>query len=162
VVHRDIKPENIVLVERGGQKNFPIVVDFGIARLVQEESDQAKITRTGTVCGSPTYMSPEQCTSSKVDHRSDIYSFGIVMYETLTGEVPFQHEELVRVMAMQLSDPARPIDEVRPDLMFPGDLVTLVNKTLSKSPNDRYQTMDELIAPWKLSHWNRKPDQQPR
>lgn len=146
VVHRDIKPENIVLVERGGQKNFPIVVDFGIARLVQEESDQAKITRTGTVCGSPTYMSPEQCTSSKVDHRSDIYSFGIVMYETLTGEVPFQHEELVRVMAMQLSDPARPIDEVRPDLMFPGDLVALVNKTLSKSPNDRYQTMDELIA----------------
>lgn len=146
VVHRDIKPENIVLVERGGQKNFPIVVDFGIARLVQEESDQAKITRTGTVCGSPTYMSPEQCTSSKVDHRSDIYSFGIVMYETLTGEVPFQHEELVRVMGMQLSDPARPIDEVRPDLMFPDDLVTLVNKTLSKSPNDRYQTMDELIA----------------
>ncbi|MBK8220863.1 MAG: serine/threonine protein kinase [Candidatus Obscuribacter sp.] len=146
VVHRDIKPENIVLVERGGQKNFPIVVDFGIARLVQEESDQAKITRTGTVCGSPTYMSPEQCTSSKVDHRSDIYSFGIVMYETLTGEVPFQHEELVRVMAMQLSDPAKPIDEVRPDLMFPSDLVALVNKTLSKSPNDRYQTMDELIA----------------
>ena len=145
-MHRDIKPENIVLVERGGQKNFPIVVDFGIARLVQEESDQAKITRTGTVCGSPTYMSPEQCTSSKVDHRSDIYSFGIVMYETLTGEVPFQHEELVRVMAMQLSDPAKPIDEVRPDLMFPGDLVALVNKTLSKSPNDRYQTMDELIA----------------
>ncbi|MBA4077718.1 MAG: serine/threonine protein kinase, partial [Cyanobacteria bacterium PR.023] len=94
VVHRDIKPENIVLVERGGQKNFPIVVDFGIARLVQEESDQAKITRTGTVCGSPTYMSPEQCTSSKVDHRSDIYSLGIVFYESLTGEVPFQHDEL--------------------------------------------------------------------
>lgn len=146
VVHRDIKPENIVLVERGGQKNFPIVVDFGIARLVQEESDQAKITRTGTVCGSPTYMSPEQCTSSKVDHRSDIYSFGIVMYETLTGEVPFQHEELVRVMAMQLSDPARPINEVRPDLNLPDELVSLVNKCLSKSPNDRYQTMDELIA----------------
>ncbi|MBX9938002.1 MAG: serine/threonine protein kinase [Candidatus Obscuribacterales bacterium] len=145
VVHRDIKPENIVLVERGGQKNFPIVVDFGIARLVQEESDQAKITRTGTVCGSPTYMSPEQCTSSKVDHRSDIYSFGIVMYETLTGEVPFQHEELVRVMAMQLSDAPKPIDEMRPDLPFPPDLVALVNKTLSKSPADRYQTMDELI-----------------
>lgn len=144
VVHRDIKPENIVLVERGGQKNFPIVVDFGIARLVQEESDQAKITRTGTVCGSPTYMSPEQCTSSKVDHRSDIYSLGIVFYETLTGEVPFQHEELVRVMAMQLSDLPRPIDEVRPDLVFPEALVSLINKTLSKNPADRHQTMDEL------------------
>lgn len=144
VVHRDIKPENIVLVERGGQKNFPIVVDFGIARLVQEESDQAKITRTGTVCGSPTYMSPEQCTSSKVDHRSDIYSLGIVFYETLTGEVPFNHEELVRVMAMHLSDTPKPIDEIRPDLNFPDALVNIVARTLLKNPNDRYQTMDEL------------------
>jgi serine/threonine protein kinase len=156
VVHRDIKPENIVLVERGGQKNFPIVVDFGIARLVQEESDQAKITRTGTVCGSPTYMSPEQCTSSKVDHRSDIYSLGIVFYETLTGEVPFQHEELVRVMAMHLSDPARPITEVRPDLAFPEALVQLVNKCLLKNPNDRYQSMDELGAA--LEECNKEPE----
>ncbi len=144
VVHRDIKPENIVLVERGGQKNFPIVVDFGIARLVQEESDQAKITRTGTVCGSPTYMSPEQCTSSKVDHRSDIYSLGIVFYESLTGEVPFQHEELVRVMAMHLSDTPVPLNEMRPDLNFPEALMQVVHKTLLKNPNDRYQTMDEL------------------
>ncbi len=144
VVHRDIKPENIVLVERGGQKNFPIVVDFGIARLVQEESDQAKITRTGTVCGSPTYMSPEQCTSSKVDHRSDIYSLGIVFYESLTGEVPFQHEELVRVMAMHLSDAPVPLNEMRPDLNFPEALMQVVHKTLLKNPNDRYQTMDEL------------------
>ncbi|MBP9091643.1 protein kinase [bacterium] len=144
VVHRDIKPENIVLVERGGQKNFPIVVDFGIARLVQEESDQAKITRTGTVCGSPTYMSPEQCTSSKVDHRSDIYSLGIVFYESLTGEVPFQHDELVRVMAMHLSDTPLPLNEMRPDLNFPEALMQVVHKTLLKNPNDRYQTMDEL------------------
>lgn len=144
VVHRDIKPENIVLVERGGVKNFPIVVDFGIARLIQDESEQAKITRTGTVCGSPTYMSPEQCTSSKVDHRSDIYSVGIVIYETLTGEVPFQHEELVRVMAMHLSDNARPINEVRPDLHFPEALINIVQKTLLKNPNDRFQSMEEL------------------
>jgi serine/threonine protein kinase len=144
VVHRDIKPENIVLVERGGVKNFPIVVDFGIARLIQDESEQAKITRTGTVCGSPTYMSPEQCTSSKVDHRSDIYSLGIVIYETLTGEVPFQHEELVRVMAMHLSDSAKPINEVRPDLHFSDALINIVQKTLLKNPNDRFQSMEEL------------------
>jgi serine/threonine protein kinase len=144
VVHRDIKPENIVLVERGGVKNFPIVVDFGIARLIQDESEQARITRTGTVCGSPTYMSPEQCTSSKVDHRSDIYSLGIVIYETLTGEVPFQHEELVRVMAMHLSDSPKPINEVRPDLHFPDALIAIVQKTLLKNPNDRFQSMEEL------------------
>ncbi len=73
VIRRDVNTENIGLVERSGQLLFPIVVDFGIARLVQEESDIARITRSGTVCGSPTYMSPEQCTSSKVDHRSDQY-----------------------------------------------------------------------------------------
>ncbi len=146
VVHRDIKPENIVLVERSGQKLFPIVVDFGIARLVQEESDVARITRTGTVCGSPTYMSPEQCMSSKVDHRSDIYSLGIVIYETLTGEVPFLSDELVKVMAMHLSDNPKPLNSVRDDLHFSDAIEALVSKTLEKDPALRYQTMDELSA----------------
>ena len=144
VVHRDIKPENIVLVERGGKKFFPMVVDFGIARLIQEESDAAKITRTGTVCGSPTYMSPEQCTSSKVDHRSDIYSLGIVLFETLTGTVPFTAEELVKVMTMHLLDKAPTLSEARPDLHFPEKLEIVVSRALSKHPEDRYQNMDEF------------------
>ena len=143
VVHRDVKPENIVLVERSGQKLFPMMVDFGIARIV-EESDAAKITRTGTVCGSPTYMSPEQCTSSKVDNRSDIYSLAVVCYETLTGEVPFHSEELVRVMAMHLSDPPTPLNEVKPGLRFPDELEEVINKAMAKSPDQRYQTMDEF------------------
>jgi serine/threonine protein kinase len=146
VVHRDIKPENIVLVERSGQRLFPIVVDFGIARLVQEESDVARITRTGTVCGSPTYMSPEQCMSSKVDNRSDIYSLGIVIYETLTGEVPFLSDELVKVMAMHLSDNPKPLNAVREDLHFSDAVERLVGKTLEKDPAARYQTMEELAA----------------
>lgn len=146
VVHRDIKPENIVLVERSGQRLFPIVVDFGIARLVQEESDVARITRTGTVCGSPTYMSPEQCMSSKVDNRSDIYSLGIVIYETLTGEVPFLSDELVKVMAMHLSDNPKPLNAVREDLHFSDVVERLVGKTLEKDPSARYQTMEELAA----------------
>jgi hypothetical protein len=89
-------------------------------------------------------MSPEQCTSSKVDHRSDIYSVGIVIYETLTGEVPFQHEELVRVMAMHLSDNPKPINEVRPDLHFTEALINIVQKSLLKNPNDRFQSMEDL------------------
>ena len=144
VVHRDVKPENIVLVERSGQKLFPIVVDFGIARLVQEESDVARITRTGTVCGSPTYMSPEQCTSSKVDHRSDIYSLGVVLYEALTGEVPFLSDELVKVMAMHLSDPPKPLNQVREDLQFSAALEEVVYKSLAKNPDQRYQNMEEF------------------
>ncbi|MCW5824326.1 MAG: serine/threonine protein kinase [Cyanobacteria bacterium TGS_CYA1] len=145
VVHRDVKPENIVLVERSGQKLYPMVVDFGIARIV-EESESAKITRTGTVCGSPTYMSPEQCTSSKVDSRSDIYSIGIVIYETLTGEVPFHSDELIRVMSMHLSEPPKPLNQVKPGLLFPDALEEVVNKALSKNPNDRFQTMEEMAA----------------
>ncbi len=143
VVHRDVKPENIVLVERSGQRLFPIVVDFGIARIV-EESDAAKITRTGTVCGSPTYMSPEQCTSSKVDHRSDIYSLGVVIYETLTGEVPFHSDELVRVMAMHLSDPPTPLNQVKPGLFFPEALEEAVYRSLAKNPDQRFQSMEEF------------------
>lgn len=145
VVHRDVKPENIVLVERSGQKLYPMVVDFGIARIV-EESESAKITRTGTVCGSPTYMSPEQCTSSKVDSRSDIYSIGIVIYETLTGEVPFHSDELIRVMSMHLSEPPKPLNQVKPGLIFPDALEEVVNKALSKNPNDRFQTMEEMAT----------------
>jgi serine/threonine protein kinase len=144
VVHRDIKPENIVLVERSGQKLFPIVVDFGIARLVQEDTELNRITRSGTVCGSPTYMSPEQCTSSKVDHRSDMYSLGIVIYETLTGEVPFLADELVKVMAMHLSDPPPLLNQVRSDLRFPEELQEVVSRALSKSPDDRFESMDEF------------------
>lgn len=143
VVHRDVKPENIVLVERSGQNLFPIVVDFGIARIV-EESDAAKITRTGTVCGSPTYMSPEQCTSSKVDHRSDIYSLAVVIYETLTGDVPFHSDELVRVMAMHLSDPPKPLNQVKPGLIFPDALEECVYRALAKNPDQRYQSMEEF------------------
>lgn len=159
VVHRDVKPENVVLVERSGQRLFPIVVDFGIARLVQEESDIAKITRTGTVCGSPTYMSPEQCTSSKVDHRSDIYSIGIVIYETLTGTVPFMSDELAKVMAMHLTDPPKPINQVRADLHFPPKLEEVVNKALSKNPEDRYQSMDEMAEA--LQDAARQPEKPP-
>lgn len=156
VVHRDVKPENIVLVERSGQTLFPIVVDFGIARLVQEESDIARITRSGTVCGSPTYMSPEQCTSSKVDHRSDQYSLGVVMYETLTGEVPFLSDELVKVMAMHLSEPPKRLNQVRPDLQFSEKLEEVVYRCLSKNPDYRYRDMDELAAA--LDDAMRKPE----
>jgi serine/threonine-protein kinase len=156
LVHRDIKPENIVLVERSGQRFFPIVVDFGIARLVQEESDVARITRTGTVCGSPTYMSPEQCTSSKVDQRSDVYSLGIVIYETLTGEVPFLSDELVKVMAMHLSDPPKPLNKVHPGLHFSDSMEEVVDKALAKNPDERYQNMDELAEA--LDKALREPD----
>ncbi len=89
-------------------------------------------------------MSPEQCTSSKVDHRSDIYSLGVVLYEALTGEVPFLSDELVKVMAMHLSDPPKPLNQVREDLQFSVALEEVVYKSLAKNPDQRYQNMEEF------------------
>ena len=89
-------------------------------------------------------MSPEQCTSSKVDHRSDIYSLGVVIYETLTGEVPFMSDELVKVMAMHLSDTPKLLNQVRGDLRFPDRLEQVVHKALAKNPDNRFQNMEEF------------------
>ncbi len=144
IVHRDIKPENIVLVERGDDPMFPILVDFGIARIAQEETDGNRITKTGTVCGSPTYMSPEQCINSRVGPSSDIYSLGIVIFEALTGEVPFLSEQVVKVMSMHLSNPAPKINQMGLDVKFPVQLEALIDKMLAKDPNSRYKTMDEV------------------
>src|SRR5262245_31948929 len=92
IIHRDLKPDNLFLVRRGGDANFVKILDFGIAKLTVSAATNAK-TRTGTLIGTPAYMSPEQCSGrNKIDARSDIYSLGIVMYEMLTGQVPFTGE----------------------------------------------------------------------
>ncbi len=144
IVHRDIKPENIVLVERGEDPLFPILVDFGIARIAQEETESNRITKTGTVCGSPTYMSPEQCVNSRVGPSSDIYSLGIVIFEALTGEVPFLSEQVVKVMSMHLSNPAPKLNQMGLDVKFPPQLEAIIDKMLAKDPNSRYKNMDEV------------------
>lgn len=144
VVHRDIKPENIMLeyTDRGVQVK---VVDFGIAKFVQEQDDTiGKITKTGTVCGSPTYMSPEQCDDNKVDHRSDIYSLGVVIYETITGKVPFSGQDIYNVMTMHVKDPPPRLKQVRPDLDLPAHLEAVLDKALAKDPDERYQSATEL------------------
>ncbi|HEY9871715.1 MAG TPA: serine/threonine-protein kinase [Candidatus Obscuribacterales bacterium] len=151
VVHRDVKPDNIVLEEHNNQKHWVKVVDFGIAKLVQgSEETLTRITKTGTVCGSPTYMSPEQFQGKEVDHRSDIYSLGAVLFETLTGRVPFTAVDLVSLMAQHVAEPAPSLSEVRPDMEFPPRLEKLVARMLAKEPEARPQTMeavaDELEA----------------
>jgi serine/threonine protein kinase len=144
VIHRDIKPENIMLeyTERGVNVK---VVDFGIAKFVQEQDDTiGKITKTGTVCGSPTYMSPEQCDDNQVDHRSDIYSLGVVIYETITGKVPFSGADIYNVMTMHVKDPPPRLKAVRPDLDLPPHLESVLDRALAKFPDDRYQSAMEL------------------
>jgi serine/threonine protein kinase len=147
VVHRDIKPENIV-IEDGPDGVLPLkVVDFGIAKFFQESEDTfSKITKTGTICGSPTYMSPEQCDGLKIDHRSDVYSLGVVLYEALTGKAPFGSKDVYTVMSMHVKEPPPSLNVARPDLDFPPFLESVVQKSLTKQVDDRYQSIDEF---WK-------------
>ena len=141
VIHRDLKPGNIMLCKADGQSDFVKVVDFGIARF---EEEAQRLTRLGEVWGSPIYMSPEQCMGAPLDARSDIYSIGVVMYEALTGQVPFLGRNYVDTMTQQISTPPRPLTEVRPDLNLSAKIDSIVLRALAKEPDTRYQTMAEL------------------
>jgi serine/threonine protein kinase len=143
VVHRDLKPGNIMLIGRDENGDMVKVVDFGIARF---EEEAQRLTRMGEVWGSPIYMSPEQCTGSQLDARSDIYSVGICMYEALTGRVPYLGKNYVETMSLQIMADPKPFTQVCPGVLFPPDLERVVRKTLEKEPERRYQTMGELRA----------------
>jgi serine/threonine protein kinase len=145
VIHRDIKPSNIVLTVQDN-KMVPKVVDFGIAKVDQTEA----LTRTGEVFGTPLYMSPEQCSGIKVDHRTDIYALGCVLFEALTGTPPLRGTSALETM-MQHSTVAPPsLKEASLGLDFPSDLQTVISKMMAKDPDQRYQDIlfaaDDLAA----------------
>jgi serine/threonine protein kinase len=168
IIHRDLKPSNIMLIERHGEPEMAKLVDFGIARVMQEATrDGPKVTQTGDVIGSPTYMSPEQCLGSELDERSDIYSLGVVMYESLTGKPPFDGDNIIQTILHQVQSNPIPISKARPDLELPVGLEHLIMTALEKSPAQRQAAVDqilpeldkvsdELIAqPRKSRHWQR-------
>ncbi|MBX9769792.1 MAG: protein kinase, partial [Candidatus Obscuribacterales bacterium] len=151
VIHRDVTPDNIVLIEQGGQKNFVKVVDFGIAKLLRVNDETlSSLTKAGSVGGSPIYMSPERITNKEIDHRSDIYSLGIVIFEALVGRPPFAATEAARLMLEQVNEIPPRLKDIRPDFLFPQELEDVIAKALAKSPEDRQSSMgqlrDELIA----------------
>lgn len=140
-IHRDIKPGNIMLTKQGRTKDYVKIVDFGIAMITEEAQ---RLTRMGEVWGSPIYMSPEQCMGANVDFRSDIYSLGIVMYESLTGKVPFLGRNYADTMGKQISEPPPPFKEARPDLDIPESMEKIVMRALAKQPEDRYQSLTQM------------------
>lgn len=144
VLHRDLKPSNIMVTDY--DCDFPIVkiVDFGIAKILETEA--TRVTQTGELIGTPQYMSPEQCRGGLLDARSDIYSLGCVLYESITGKPPFVNESMVAIIVDQLSRQPRALGEVRPDQVFPVQLEELMSKVLAKVPVDRFQSMNELLA----------------
>jgi serine/threonine-protein kinase len=137
IVHRDVKPENIVLAE-----GATVLLDFGIARAIQV-SETERVTRSGFTVGTSLYMSPEQAAGSHgIDHRSDLYSLGCVLYECLAGFPPFQHPNESVVMQMHQKGDVPDIRDERPEV--PKRVARAVSRALEKDPEDRFQTAAEF------------------
>lgn len=147
VIHRDLKPGNIMLINYEDDPDFVKVVDFGVAKIMpmnDQGVESQTLTQAGEVCGSPVYMSPEQCVGQPLDRRADIYSMGIVLFEALTGRLPLIGKNMVETMHKHLNEAPPTFQQVRPDLYIPERVEAVVRKALSKRPEDRQQTMAAL------------------
>jgi eukaryotic-like serine/threonine-protein kinase len=136
LVHRDVKPQNVILNGDGRAK----VTDFGIARSLEVEG----VTQSGAVLGTSNYIAPEQASGRPVDRTTDVYSLGVVLFELLTGEVPFPGESFVAVAMQHVSEPPPSVLEVRPDV--PVRVARAVDRALEKDPADRFPTMDAFAG----------------
>ncbi len=149
IVHRDLKPENIMLSrdEHGSDEDDPgtvKVVDFGIAKAVQDEEGGQDITRQGFAVGTPRYVSPEQVSGGDLDQRSDLYALGIVLYEMLTGRLPFTGGGWREVMTKRLSEEPTPLGAAAPDLDVGVELERVIHRALSREPEDRYEDAEAM------------------
>lgn len=143
IVHRDLKPENIMVLDEADGGTSAKVLDFGIAKL-QGGQAPGFTTRTGTAMGTPYYMSPEQCRGVSVDHRTDIYALGVIMFEMFTGALPFTANSYIDLVNKHLyAAPPRP-RELAPDV--PEELEAFILRCLSKEPMGRPASMDEFVA----------------
>jgi formylglycine-generating enzyme required for sulfatase activity/dienelactone hydrolase len=147
IVHRDLKLDNVMLTADGRVK----ILDFGLAKpaleaasVESEMSTASQLTQPGSVPGTVPYMSPEQAAARPVDHRSDQFSFGVVLYELVCGERPFQGASVATVLSAILKEPPRPPRELRPEI--PADLAAVILRCLAKEPSKRYASTDELTA----------------
>ncbi len=151
VTHRDLKPANIMLTTDGRVK----VLDFGLARMTESEpadfenaATQMGLTQAGAVLGTVPYMSPEQVEARPLDHRTDLFSFGVLLYEMATGKRPFQGDTSPALMASILREHPKPVSQTRADL--PADISAIIGRCLEKDPRNRIQTAQEILVELKV------------
>ncbi|MEZ4453529.1 MAG: serine/threonine-protein kinase [Nannocystaceae bacterium] len=146
IIHRDMKPENCFRIERSGSKDFIKVLDFGIAKVTGDEADGKGLTRTGMIFGTPEYMSPEQAQGVRVDHRADIYAVGIILYELLTGRVPFTADTFMGVLTKHMFEVPPAPTSVAPGVKIPREAEAVILKALQKDRDLRFGSMKEMQA----------------
>ncbi len=144
IVHRDLKPDNIILVKHRSTDDFVKLLDFGIAKLTGDQPGSSR-TRTGIVMGTPAYMSPEQCEGKgNIDRRTDVYALGVVLYQMITGRVPFEGEGYGEILVQHLTQAPAPPSTIRG--VIPPHVEAVCMKALEKNPDARYQCMEDFMA----------------
>ncbi|MCB9591366.1 MAG: protein kinase [Sandaracinaceae bacterium] len=143
LVHRDLKPANVFLARQAGAPERPVLLDFGLAKSLAQETGMSQLTASGVVMGTPQYMSPEQASGLPLDERADLYSLATIFYEMLAGQPPFSAPTVPALFAKLATDPAPPLDVHRPDV--PPALSAVLSHALAKSADHRYPTAEQLV-----------------
>jgi len=148
VIHRDLKPENVMLESRRDEPDHVKVLDFGIAQFNEPGASEGtpRLTQAGMVCGTPGYMSPEQIRGDAIDARSDLYAVGVILYEMLTGKLPFEADTPMGLVTKSLVEPPMPLRERSPDLVVSPALEAIVLRALERDPAARFSSADEMRA----------------
>lgn len=146
IIHRDLKPENVMICARPGGGERAVVMDFGLAKQHRTEADTEKLTATGVILGTPEFMSPEQLRGKPLDVRTDIYSMAIMVFEMLTGMLPFPGRTKQDMMLARLQGDPQKLRHVRPELGFPNALEEVLAKGMARDRNRRYRTAPEFAT----------------
>jgi eukaryotic-like serine/threonine-protein kinase len=144
VIHRDLKPANVYLVQHGDERDVVKVLDFGLVKNLEDKGEE--LTQTGLFMGSPKYMSPEQIRGERCDARVDVYGLGVILYEMLTGKVPFDRQNSVNILMAHIQEEVPSMLEMNPSVRVSPALESVVRKCMAKSPDARYLTMEEVLG----------------